>query len=248
MQAPPLEYIAAAADAGYDGIGLRLYPSPGMPFFPIVGDAHLMGEVRRALTDNGLSVYDVFTCYLQPEMDLDAMKRAHEFGAELGAQYALVIGDDEDWERMVDNFGRLSDNAAEYGLVCGLEAPVNRRTLKTLDLNLKLIEESGRKAVLSIDPVQYVRAGHAFSRLKELDADLLPYSQICDSASMTPGDPLCMPGDGVVPLAELLDLLPPDAPMSLEYHHRDERYTRKEWAKHVLDGTRAFLQRHYATR
>src|SRR5688500_3246236 len=99
MQAPPLEYIAAAAEAGYDGIGLRLYPSPGMPFFPVVGDTGLMGEVKRALADSGLQVFDVFTCYLQPEMDFDAMKRAHEFGADLSVKYALVIGDDEDWGR-----------------------------------------------------------------------------------------------------------------------------------------------------
>jgi sugar phosphate isomerase/epimerase len=248
MQAPPLEYVAAAAAAGYDGIGLRLYPSPGMPFFPVVGDAQVMGEVRRAVGDSGLQVFDVFTCYLQPEMDFDAMKRAHEFGAELGAKYALVIGDDEDWGRLVDNFGRLSDNAAEYGLVCALEAPVNRRALKTLDLNLKLIEESGRKAVLSIDPVQFVRAGHSFSRLKELDPALYPYSQICDSTSAEVGSPLCMPGEGIVPLQELLDVLPADAPLSLEYHHRDESFTRAQWAKHVLDGTRAFLRRYHESR
>jgi sugar phosphate isomerase/epimerase len=248
MQAPPLEYIAAAADAGYDGIGLRLYPSPGMPFFPVLGDASLMADAKLALADSGLSVFDVFTCYLQPEMDFGAMQRAHEFGAELGARYALVIGDDEDWGRMVDHFGRLCDNAAGCGLICALEAPVNRRTLKTLDLNLKLIEESGRKAVLSIDPVQYTRAGHSFSRLKALDPALLPYSQICDSPSAEAAAPLCMPGEGIVPLDEMLDILSPDAPLSLEYHHRDERYGRAEWAKHVLDGTRAFLQAHYASR
>jgi sugar phosphate isomerase/epimerase len=219
-----------------------------MPFFPVVGDAALMAEVKRALAGSGLRVFDVFTCYLRPEMDFDAMKRAHEFGAELGAKYALAIGDDPDWHRMVDHFGRLCDNAAGFGLTCALETPVNRRCLNTLDLNLGLIEESGRKAVLSIDPVQYVRAGHSFSQLKALDPEMLPYSQICDSNSLTPGDPLCMPGDGIVPLAELMDLLPPDAPLSLEYHHRDDRYTRHEWAKHVLDGTRAFLQRFYAER
>lgn len=245
MQAPPLRYISAAAKAGYDGIGLRLYPSPGMPFFPIVGDVRMMREVRSALADADLRVYDVFTCYLQPEMDFDAMRRAHEFGAELGAKHALVIGDDKDWGRMVDHFGLLCDNAATFGLVCALEAPVNRRTLKTLELNVKLIEESGRDAVLSIDPVQFVRAGHTFDQLRSLAPARLPYSQIGDSPSLTPGEPYCMPGDGVVPLSELLDVLPADAPLSLEYHHRDESYSYEAWAKHVLDGTHAFLQRHY---
>jgi sugar phosphate isomerase/epimerase len=247
MQAPPLEYIAAAANAGYDGIGLRLYPSPGMPFFPVVGDAALMGEVKRALKDSDLSVFDVFTCYLQPEMDFEAMQRAHEFGAELGGKYALVIGDDEDWGRMVDNFGRLCDNAAQFGLTCALEAPVNRRALKTLELNLKLIADSGRKAVLSIDPAQFIRAGHNFAQLKALDPALLPYSQINDTASTTPREPLCLPGAGIVPLAELLDILQPDAPLSLEYQHRDESFSRAAWAKHALDGTRAYLRRHYET-
>jgi sugar phosphate isomerase/epimerase len=102
--------------------------------------------------------------------------------------------------------------------------------------------------VLSIDPVQYIRAGHDFARLRDLDAALLPYSQICDSKSATPGGELCMPGEGIVPLAELLDILPPDAPLSLEYHHRDESYSREAWAQHVLDGTRAFLTRYHATR
>ena len=248
MQAPPLEYIAAAADAGYDGIGLRLYPSPGMQFFPIVGDDRMMGEVRRAIADSGLRVFDVFTCYLQPEMGFEAMKRAHEFGAELGGKYALVIGDDENWDRMTEHFALLCDNAAEFGLVCALEAPVNRRRLNTLDLNLALIRDSRRKAVLSIDPVQYVRAGHDFARLRSLDSELLPYSQIGDSPSAMFGDAYCMPGDGLVPLYDLLDVLPPNAPLSLEYHHRDESYTRAEWAKHVLEGTRAFLGRYYESR
>jgi sugar phosphate isomerase/epimerase len=245
---PPLEYIAAAAKAGYDGIGLRLYPSPHLPFFPVVGDANLMREVRQALDDSGLRVFDVFTCYLTPDMDFDAMKRAHEFGAELGAQYALVIGDDPDWSRTVDSFGRLCDNAAQFGLVCAVEAPVNRRRLNTLQLNLKLIEESGCNAVLSVDPAQFIRAGHSFEELKSVPSSMLPYSQINDTLSLTVGDPMCTPGDGIVPLYELLDLLQPEAPLSLEYHHLDQSYTSEAWAKYALDGTRAFLQRYYESK
>ena len=245
---PPLEYIAIAAKAGYDAIGFRLYPSPHLPFFPVVGDAQLMREVRKALDDSNLRVYDVFTCYITPDMDFDAMKRAHEFGAELGAQYALVIGDDPDWGRSVDSFGRLCDNAAEFGLVCAVEAPVNRRRLNTLQLNLKLIEESGRNAVLSVDPAQFIRAGHSFDELKSVPSSMLPYSQINDTQSMTMGDPMCTPGEGIVPLYDLLDLLPPDAMLSLEYHHRDESYTSEEWARFALDGTRAFLQRYYESK
>jgi len=249
MRLAPLELIEHAARAGYDGIGIRLYPSPHMAFFPVVGDSAMEAKVRAAVRDAGVKVYEIFTCYLQPDMDLEAMKRAHEFGAELGADYALVIGDDDDWGRQVDNFGSLCDNAAEFGLTCALEAPVNRRKLTTLDLNLKLIANSGRENVaISVDPVQYIRAGHRFDLLCDVDPKLMPYTQICDAKTMTPMEPYCMPGDGIVPLNEMLDIMPQGLPLSLEYHHRDESFTTQEWAKHVLDGTRAYLERYYAAK
>jgi sugar phosphate isomerase/epimerase len=216
-----------------------------MPFFPVVGDPKLETEVRKALADTDLQVYDILTCYLHPDMDLDAMKRAHEYGASIGAKYALVIGDDPEWGRMVDNFGRLCDNAKPFGLVCALEAPVNRRALTSLELNLKLIEEAGREnSAVSIDPVQFFRAGDKASMVREADSKFFPYTQICDSVSSTPGEPYCMPGDGLVPLTDLLDALPDDLPLSLEYHYRDDRYTPLAWATHVLDGTRRFMRRY----
>ena len=51
---PPLEFIAAAAAAGYDSVGLRLHRSPAYPeWFPIVGDAPLMRDVKSASGDLG---------------------------------------------------------------------------------------------------------------------------------------------------------------------------------------------------
>jgi hypothetical protein len=51
----PLEYIDAAAEAGYDGIGMRLYPaSAAMPFTPIVGNPALMRDVKHAIARTGI--------------------------------------------------------------------------------------------------------------------------------------------------------------------------------------------------
>ena len=47
MDAPPLDLIEAARDAGYDGLGLRLYPSPALPYHPVVGDAPLIRQMQR---------------------------------------------------------------------------------------------------------------------------------------------------------------------------------------------------------
>src|SRR3954451_10706886 len=208
MDVPPLEYIDFAARAGYDGLGLRLYASPGMPFFPIVGDTDLELKVRKAVSDSRLPVYEIYTCYLTGDMDLEAMRRAHEYGASLGAKFALVIGDDEDWGRMVHNFGTLCDNAKQYNLICALEAPVGSRKLNTFALNKKVIEEAGRDNVgLSVDPSQFMRSGGTIEDLKATAPKLFPYSQINDTAHMERGkhgQPLCMPGEGLVPLGEMI--------------------------------------------
>jgi sugar phosphate isomerase/epimerase len=243
---PPLEYIDAAVKAGYDGMGIRLYRSPGLQFFPVVGDPALMQQVKAAVAASGLPVYDILSFYLQSEMDHDAMGRALAFGAELGARFALVIGDDPEWPRMVDNFGRLCDAAASHGLTCAVEAPVNSRVLNTVPLVVKLIEETGRQnAVVCIDPSQFVRAGHTVAMLREVDPRLFPYTQINDTQIAEPRQPLCMPGEGVVPLREMLDVFPADLPLSLEYQHRDKSFSSEAWAKHALAGTRRFLERYY---
>ena len=59
--ASPLDYIAAAAAAGYRLVGLRLNPSPGFPFHPIVGDAPLIRTMKDTLSAAGLSVLDIYS-------------------------------------------------------------------------------------------------------------------------------------------------------------------------------------------
>jgi sugar phosphate isomerase/epimerase len=246
MRSPALEFIDIAQKAGYDGIGMRLYPSPNMHFIPVLGDSNLEREVKKAVADSGLPVHDIFTFYLQPEMDFAAMERAMEYGASLGAPHALVIGDDPDWNRMVDNFGRLCDVAKQFQLTCAFDAPVNIRVLNKVELILKLIKDSGREnAAICLDPAQFYRAGEGPDLLKSADPRLMPYAMLSDATTMTPMGRYCMPGDGFVPLDEILDALPPDIPLSVHYHHSDDRYTALAWATHVLDGTRRFLRRYH---
>ncbi len=64
----PLDYIDATIAAGYDGIGLRVHRSPGLPFHPVVGDAPLIREMRARLAD--LPVFDLYSFYLEPDTDV----------------------------------------------------------------------------------------------------------------------------------------------------------------------------------
>jgi sugar phosphate isomerase/epimerase len=244
---PPLEYIDAAVRAGYDGIGIRLFRSPGITyaFHPVTGNPTLMREVKSAIASADIEGLDVLSFYLQPDMDLDSMLPPLAFGAEIGARYALVIGDDPEWARICDNFGRFCDAAARVELTASLEAPVNSRAVNTLPLALQLIADTGRtNAVICLDPLQYFRAGHSVDLLQGQDPRLFPYTQITDGLA-TGGR--CALGEGAVPLRAMLDVLPAELPLSLEWAApAGTSYAAAEWARRVLEHTRRYLHDYYA--
>jgi sugar phosphate isomerase/epimerase len=259
---PALEYIDALVQAGYDGIGLRTYASPGVNYEsvtqPITGNPALMRDIKSALADSGLILYDALSYYIRPNFDLDHMMPSLEFIAELGFPYALAICDDPDWSRQVDNFGRLCDAVGNLGMTVSMEAPVTQNEVNTLPKALKVIEEAGRQnAVICLDPMHFWRVGHSPDMLRELDPKLFPYTQIRDGsptsgpgAQASAGPPTKQPamGKGSVPLGDILDALPADLPLSIEWSDRSSGYTAAEWAKIALDGTRAFVEGYYASK
>ena len=248
----PIEYIEATIHAGYDGIGLRVHRSPGLPFFPVVGDAALIAEMKARIADAGLKVYDLYSFYLQPDTDIKSFAPAMELGASFGAKYATVMGADTDWSRQRDNFVATADLAAQFGLTCSLEFAVIR-PLATLPQTVRLIEESKRDAVICIDPLHLARSGGSPADVKALDTKYFPYAQISDG-KLEPGEPnpalfgklgmgtRLMPGEGTLPLRELLAALPPNVPLSVELPHSlSPQSSAREWAKITADRTRAYL-------
>ena len=248
----PIEYIAATAAAGYDGIGLRVHRSPGLPFHPMVGNAVLIAEMKSRIADAGLEVFDLYSFYLQPDTDVASFAPAMELGASFGARYATVMGADEDWSRQRDNFVRTCDLAAQFDLTCSLEFAVIR-PLATLPQTLALIDEARRDAVICIDPLHLARSGGSPADVKALDTKYFPYAQISDGI-LDPGEPnpalfgklglgtRAMPGEGKLPLRELLAALPRDIPLSVELPHSLAKGASAHvWAKTTRDRTRAFL-------
>src|SRR5690606_18130443 len=84
-----------------------------------------------------------------------------------------------------------------------------------------------------IDSLHFQRAGQAPADLKSVDRNLLNYSQICDGqlhcennmdVYLTDAvDLRSAPGEGELPLASLLEALPPAIPLSLEVRSKAYR-------------------------
>jgi sugar phosphate isomerase/epimerase len=255
--APPIEFVEAAAAAGYDAVGLRLARSPLFPFYPVVGNAPLIRELKLILASSGMSVLDILTFYLQPTTDVAAFAPALELGAELGARHALVAGDDADWTRLRGNMGRFCDLAAQFGISAALEFAVIR-PLATLSQALRLLSELGRKnGVICLDPLNFVRGGGSAAFLRGLEPRLFPYAQISDGV-LAPGEPDLsklgrmspnerrMPGDGMLPLRQILDALPLGLPLSVEIPMpKSVKLPAREWARATAESTRRFLGEYY---
>ncbi len=194
-----------------------------------------------------MEVVDILSFYMQPETDFDTMMKPLEFGKEIGAKYALVIGDDPEWNRMADSFGHFCDLCANLDMVAAIEAPVVRREINRVAKAEKLIKDAGRSnAAISLDPLHFFRLGEEPHILDKIDHKLYPYTQITDGAMDGPRLAL---GTGQAPLYGILDRLTPGLPLSLEWQPpRDPAPTHDEWAKHILDACKAYLNEYYASK
>jgi len=249
----PLAYLTAAVDAGYDAVGVRLFRSPGLPFHPVVGNGALIRDMKRVLADAHLPVLDVLSFYLQPATDVEQFAPALALGAELGARYAMTIGDDPEWGRLRDNLGRLCDVAARVGLTVVIEF-VPFRVLATLPMALQIIGEVKRQnCAICLDPLHLGRSGGRPADLVGLDRRLFPYAQLSDGV-LGPGEPDLaiarqrgvgerrMLGEGSLPLRELLAALPAGSPLSVELPMpKTLHLSARAWAKVALDDARRFL-------
>jgi sugar phosphate isomerase/epimerase len=254
----PLEYIQAATAANYDGMALRLHPSPGFPFHPVLGNAPLIRDIKAALK-SAPKVWEIGSFYLEPDVDVTRFSGELALGAELGAKYAFTIGNDPDWARLVDSFGRFCDEAARHGLSAFLEF-VPMRPLGTLQQTLRLFAEAGRRNVaVCVDPMNFTRSGGRPSDVAAIDPELLPYGQLSDGLvyadergpqpGMRPNVRRLM-GEGDVPVASIVAAMPQGIAYSLELPLelsavRPEAMGRPmsaaAWARYVLACAKAFL-------
>ena len=254
MDVPPLGFVEAARDAGYQGIGLRLQKSPQLPIFPVVGDAPLIRDLRSSLADSGLELLDILAFYLLPDTNVDEYEPALALGAELGAKYALTQGNDPDWSRLCSTFDTFCAVAKKSGLVPIIEFCPNR-TLATLAQTLDLLGETGHDEVpILVDPLHLVRSEGTSADLKNVDPKRFPYAQMSDGV-LAAGEPNLglakklgvgerrMPGDGTLPLSDIFAALPPGLPISVEViMDRPPEISPLMWATMGLQRTREFLK------
>lgn len=253
LDASPEDFLDHAAAAGFDGVGLRILPTKHAPgLWPVAGDLPRAKRLRAKADDLGLAVLEIEAFSVWPDMKVDEMLPGLEAGGILGARFVLAAGIDEDEGRLADNFAALCDAAAGFGITVAMEF-MPFRPMATLPQALRIHRAVGRKnARLLVDTLHLSRSGAKPADVFKLDRSLLGYIHLCDAAAIIPPaseftnearNGRFYPGEGGLPLRELIGGLSPDVPISLEAPN--PRYADRSAAQRVRiagDVTRRFIE------
>ena len=244
LELSPPEQISAAAEAGYDFVGLRLVPVEGQPYHHPVD----VVEIERRLADSGVPVLDVEVFRLAPETKVADFEPMLVIAARLRATDLLVHGADPDAARLGDNWGRLCDLAGAYGLAANLE-PMPWVDVSTVAKANQILRAAGRSnAAVLPDAIHFFREKNS---LKDLSSTRTRYVQLCDARKEEPAsmdeirrqarEDRLMPGEGGLDLRGLLKALPPDLPISLEIPYAKPMAAAQR-ASRALELTRRLLE------
>jgi sugar phosphate isomerase/epimerase len=227
LDATPPEQVSAAAAAGFDALGIRVYPVADERVSPMLGDTPMMRETLARLAATGRQVLDVELIILRPTGLTDDALRVLDAGARMGARFVQVLGYDRDEDRLIDSFAHVCEAAVERGIRPSLEFMMYS-AVKTVHDALRIVEraEHPSGAVL-VDALHLRRSGGSPADLATMPPQRLPYAQLCD-APLEPVWPdedeartesrtgRLLLGDGELPLHELMDVLPVGAALSVE--------------------------------
>jgi sugar phosphate isomerase/epimerase len=224
--AEPVEHIEAAAAAGFASVGLRVLPPGDLALpHPIVGHPERLRAIERACARTGVRVLDVEVFDLLADTDVAAFAPALDVCAALGAGIVQAVIDDPERGRALERFAALCDAAAERRLGVALEFMM-WRTVRTIEEAHAFVIDAGRpNSGLCIDCLHLARSGGSPAAVAKIPAERILYVQLCDAPATLPAGSTLLaearggrehPGEGALWLRQLLAVLPPAVPLSLE--------------------------------
>jgi sugar phosphate isomerase/epimerase len=227
LELSPPALVTEAARAGFASVGLRVVPATtGGPAYPTRVGTEAHRALKQILAGEGVRVSDIEFIQLTPDIDVQAFAGVFEAAADLGAISVTVSGDDHDPARLTAHFADLCDLALAFGLRVDLEF-MRWRAIGALPQALAIVRQANKSngAVL-VDALHLTRSGGKAADLISIPDEWLRAAQICDAGADTPKIEAAIiaearegrlpPGEGSLPLGDLLEALPPDTSLSVE--------------------------------
>jgi sugar phosphate isomerase/epimerase len=251
----PIDMVQIAADTGYDCVGLRLLPAGNDGPYSLLNDRSEQRNVLSALNSTGIQVADAEVVRIGESFDLEAFLPFLEVCCFLGAKHVLVVGDDLNRARLIDNYGIFLEHAAQYGLTGDLEfMPWTAVKTSTDCLQIVRAVNKSNSGIL-VDALHWDRSDRDSEALKQIPESLVNYIQLCDAPRLTNptvnqlihaarSDRL-VPGSGDIDLVGMLRSLPQGKVYSIEVPRDSEssRLSPRDLAEEALRSAKSVVAR-----
>lgn len=246
ISVPPEEFARLAAEAGYHRIGLRLWPPfAGAPHYPLRAGSGALRNLSRLCRDIGLAVYDIEAVVIDADFAPHSVVPTLEAAAELCATRLTVAGDDPDQGRLAANFALLCELASPYGVSVDMENMGWRSIATYAQADALVASTSADNAGVLVDAIHFFRNGGDAAQLR--GASRIQSVQLCDVAGPAPSTSEAMvaearagrlaPGEGELPLHELLEALRPDTCISVEVPMNEPGRSAAEHIQNLMTST-----------
>lgn len=257
--ATPAEFVRIAADNdcrrvtmfAYDGGHVLPRSNSGLTYPTPIGP-DMKDEVARALAETGVALDGIEFFPLTADVDFELYKPALALGAELGARRAVTHVFIQDDAQVVDRLGEFCDLAEAQGMKVSSEFCPLTPGNPSLERARWLVDQVGRASFgIGVDMLHVVRSGAGAADIAALDPRYFGVVQICDARGAHVSSDYIkdvhnreVPGQGDLPLHELLSAVPAALPIEAEVpaaHRRAAGASAAEHVRDVLAGARAVL-------
>ena len=246
---PPEDVVYAAAGAGFNATGIWCDLASW--------NSTRSDRVKTALTETGLCALDLEVVWLKPGEALSTHDAMLEIALDLGVRNVLCVSSEPDIAHTKKRFEHLCRKAEAGRLRVVLEF-LAFTEVRSLRQALEVVQDVAHPCGgILVDTLHLQRTGASALDVSSVSPTLMPYIQLCD-ASAEPQDSSQeglledalylrqLPGDGELPLKEILAQLDPMLPLSLEIRSRAllEKYPSDPLgrASQVFRATQRFLR------
>jgi sugar phosphate isomerase/epimerase len=228
---PPVELVNLAADLGCRHMSTIVQGQPLVPldFAPYsLKDPALRRDLLAAMNARGVTISLGDGFLVLPGADMRNFRGDLDVLAELGVPRINVVSLDPDLSRTFDQFGALTELGAQRNIETDVE-PVPGLTIGDLATAVAALEYVGRPDFrLLVDTMHLVRSGSSAADLSAVDSERIGYAQLNDTTLAPRADNYMeeamyermVPGEGELPLRDILSVLPPDVVIELEVPRR----------------------------
>jgi len=245
---PPEQVVYAAAEAGFNAVGIWCELE--------TWTSARTDAVKSALSETGIKVLDIEVAWFHPGEAIDTHDAIVDIAKAISAKNILCVSSEAEIGQTKKRFKHLCQRVQGSDIRVALEF-LAITEINTLARALEVVNEVGHPAgAVLVDTLHLFRTGAGVEELAALEQNTVSYLQLCDATATLVYQSLesvlddalflrNLPGQGELPLAEILQAVDANLPLSMEIRSRaliDEFPALQDRANAVFERTQQFFR------